>query len=102
MVILELKLRRYSWSTHKKKTIVKDSPLMGKNLILTKLALLQTLAQRCTRFTQKDSNERILVLSILKIVMNIIGWFAWTMSYLLEMFQDRNISKQKTKNTGGK
>lgn len=36
------------------KTIVKDSPLMGKNSILTKLVLLQTLAVPCTKFRIKN------------------------------------------------
>lgn len=36
------------------KTIVKDSPLMGKNLILIKWVLLQTLVQLCIRLQQKN------------------------------------------------
>ena len=41
------------------KTIVKDSPLMGKNLILTRLALLQILAQPCTRSRRRSLRWRI-------------------------------------------
>ena len=36
------------------KTIVKDSPLMGKNLIHIKLVLLQTLAVQCIRLQRKS------------------------------------------------
>ena len=49
---------------HTKKTIVKDSPLMGKNLIHIKLVLLQTLAVLCTRFRRKSLRWRILAASI--------------------------------------
>ena len=46
------------------KTIVKDSPLMGKNLILTKLALLLTLVQLCIRFRIRSLRWRISVVNI--------------------------------------
>ena len=45
-------------------TIVKDSPLMGKNLIHIRLVLLQTLARLCIRFTRRSLLWRILVVSI--------------------------------------
>lgn len=44
--------------------IVKDSPLMGKNLILTKLEVLLTLAQLCTRLQRRNLRWKILVMSI--------------------------------------
>ena len=47
-----------------KKTIVKDSPLMGKNSILTKWQLLLTLAQPCIRFMRRSLRWRILVVNI--------------------------------------
>ena len=45
-------------------TIVRDSPLMGKNLIHIKLALLLTLAQRCTRFRRRSLRWMISVVNI--------------------------------------
>ena len=50
-------------STHTK-TIVKDSPLMGKNLIHTRLAQLLTLAQLCTRLQIGSLGYMILVAKI--------------------------------------
>lgn len=51
----------------KKKQTVKDSPLMGRNLILIKLVLLRTLAALCTRFRRKSLHWRISLLSILTV-----------------------------------
>ena len=45
-------------------TIVRDSPLMGKNSIRTRLALLLTLAQRCTRFRRRSLHWMISVVNI--------------------------------------
>lgn len=46
------------------KTIVKDSPLMGKNSIHIRSVLLQTLAQPCTRLQIRSLRLRISVMSI--------------------------------------
>ena len=46
------------------KTIVKDSPLMGKNLTLTKWEQLRTLAQLCTRSMIRSLRWRIFRVSI--------------------------------------
>lgn len=48
--------------THK--TIVKDSPLMGKNLIHIRLGQLQTPAVRCIRLLRKSLRWGILVVNI--------------------------------------
>ena len=93
------------------KTIVKDSPLMGKNLIHTRLVPLQTPAQLCTKSLIKSLRwmiSRVKNLST-RCVWRFRRWkfgyprckYCWPQSnawILTEIYT----TKQKTRNTGGR
>lgn len=59
--------------THK--TIVKDSTLMGKNFILTRLALLLTLVQPCTRFRRVMFMIVVKLLLVLLLISAFVGLY---------------------------